>query len=160
MTMKAFISLVVLLFSLVAGLQAADPADPWKDQPILKGVTLSVFTAMGEYELWAEDWKKAKRSRLDSDRAMNVMAETTFIPLQMALEAHPNPKLLEQCLIFLGTTVPPEFDEMWGPRILEMAYLDKAVTKKVDEILKAKGLPTLDERGMGSKKGAVEEGQL
>jgi hypothetical protein len=35
---------------------------------------------------------------------------------------------------------------MWKARILEMAYLDKAVTKKVDELLKSKNLPSLEKR--------------
>ena len=152
--MKALTSLAVLIFSLAANLHGADP---WKDQPILIGLAYSVSTTMDEYEWWAEDWKKEKRRPTRSDQSMNLMAETTFIAIQMALDAHPNPKLLEQCLLFLGTTVPPEFDAMWRARFLEMAYLDKAVTKKVDEILKAKRLPTLDERAMGSKKAGTPE---
>jgi len=113
-------------------------ADPWKEQPILRAISLSVNTAMGEYELWAEDLRKAKRKPTDSDRSMNVLVETTFIPVQMALEAHPNPLLLEQCLKFLGTTVPPEFEHFWRARILEMADLDKAITRRVNELLKSK----------------------
>jgi hypothetical protein len=67
-------------------------ADPWKDQPILYAIWLSASTAMGEYEFWAEDWKKGKRNPTNSDQSMNLMAETTLISVQMALEEHPNPK--------------------------------------------------------------------
>ncbi|MDQ3620904.1 MAG: hypothetical protein M3463_00210 [Verrucomicrobiota bacterium] len=140
--------LIALCFCSSVHLQASDA---WKEQPILQAIRLSVFTAMGEYELWAEEWKKVKRSPTSSDRSMNVMVETTFIVIQMALEAHPNPPLLEQCLKFLGTTVPPEFDDMWRARILEGAYLDKATSKKVNEMLKSKNLPSLEERASGPK---------
>jgi len=124
-------------------------ADAWKEQPIARAFERSATTTMGEYELWAEEWKRGKRTLTSSDVSVNLMAETTFIAVQMALGAHPNPELLERCLTFLGTIVPPECDDLWRARILEMAYLDKAITQKVDEILKAKKLPTLNDRAMG-----------
>ena len=153
--MKTLIWILIALISCSAN--SLQGAEPWKEQPILQALGLSLSTNMGEYESWMEEWKKDKRVPTRSDQSINLMTETTFIVVQMALEAYPNPKLLEQCLIFLGTTVPPEFEGMWRPRFLEMAYLDKAVTKKVDEILKAKGLPTLDERAMSSKKAGTPE---
>jgi hypothetical protein len=124
-------------------------AEPWKEQPLLRALRLSVFTTMDEYESWAEDWRKAKRSPTDSDRSMNLMAETTFLTIQMALEDHPNPLILEKCLIFFGTTVPSEFDHLWNARILEMADVDQAITKKVNDMLKSKNLPSLEKRAMG-----------
>lgn len=126
-------------------------ADEWKEQPILRAIKLSANTAMGEYELWAEDWKKGKREITSSDQAINVMAETSLIAVQMALEGNPNPFFLEQCLKFLGTMVPPEFDHMWRARKLEMADLDMATTKKVDEWLKSKNLPSLVNQAMQKK---------
>ncbi len=106
---------------------------------------------MGEYESWAEEWRKEKRSPTSSDDSMNLMTETTFIVVQMSLKAHPDPALLEKCLIFLGTIVQPEFDRFWKARILEMADLDEATTKNVDAILKSKNLPSLVERAMSKK---------
>lgn len=144
------LTLVLIAFSFCSSSNLRG-ADPWKEQPIFKAITVSAFTAMGEYEFWAKDWRKAKRSPTDSDDSMNLMAETALLPMEMALEAHPNPSLLEKCLIFLGTIVQPEFDHLWRTRILEMADLDEATTKKVDAMLKSKNLPSLEERAMGSK---------
>lgn len=127
-------------------------ADPWKEQPILTALQLSMSTTMTEYESWVEEWRKEKRSATSTDQAINLMAETTFLTAQMALEAHPDPELLEKCLIFLGVTVPPEFDDLWRARILEMASLDEAITRKVDVVLKAKNLPGLEARAMGRRK--------
>lgn len=139
------------LFSLT-NLQAADP---WKEKPILYAIWLSASTSMGEYELWAEDWKKGKRKPETSDYTINLLTETPLIAVQMALEDEPNPLILERCLKFLGTQVQPEFDHMWKARILEMADLDKKVTRKVNEMLKSKNLPSLEELAMtptGGKK--------
>ncbi len=126
-------------------------ADPWKEQPIAKAFARSIATTIGEYELWAEEWRREKRSPTDSDRTINLMAETTFIAIKWALEAHPNPPLLERCLIFLGTVVPPEFDYLWRATILEMADVDHATSRKVNEVLKSKNLPSLEERALGRK---------
>lgn len=147
--MKTLIS-VLIAFSFCCSLHLR-AEEPWKEQPILKAVALSAYTAMSEYEFWADDWRKEKRSPTDSDCAMNLMAETALFPMQMALKAHPEPLLLEKCLIFLGTTVQPAFDPLWRTRILEMADLDEAITKKVDAMLKSKNLPSLEERAMGPK---------
>jgi hypothetical protein len=123
--------------------------EAWETQTVLKAVEISAETTMGEYEAWAHQWKTRKRGGTNDDRTINVMAESTFIIVQMALEAHPHPQLLERCLLFLGTTVPPEFDDWWRSRILEMADVDKIMTAKVNEVLKSKNLPTLSERAMG-----------
>ncbi|MGV3530768.1 MAG: hypothetical protein ACO1QR_00250 [Chthoniobacteraceae bacterium] len=143
--------LLFLIFSISGFATSVQSADPWKEQPIFKAVWLSAATTTGEYEHWAGEWKKQKRSRTSCDQSINLMAETNFIAIQMALNAHPNPQLLEQCLVFLGTIVPQEFDDLWRARILEMADIDKVVTMKVDELLKSKKLPGLEERAMGRR---------
>ena len=140
--------LIALIFCPVTTVQGADP---WKEQPIARAFERSIATTIGEYEWWAEEWRREKRTATDSDRTINLMAETTFIAIKLALEAHPNPPLLERCLTFLGTTVPPEFNHLWQQTILEMADVDHAATRKVNEMLKAKNLPGLEERAMTRK---------
>jgi hypothetical protein len=142
--------LIVSGFCPSANLQAADP---WTEKPVLSAIWHSAGTAMTELELWAADWKKLKRKPANSDYSINLMTETSLIAVQYALEEHPNPGILEQCLIFLGTQVQPEFDYMWKARILEMAYLDEAVTKKVNAMLKARNLPSLEEVAMSPSGG-------
>lgn len=147
--MKALVFvLIALMFCPATTVQGADP---WKEQPIARAFERSIATTIGEYELWAEEWRREKRSPTDSDRTINLMAETTFIAIKLALGAHPNPPLLERCLTFLGTTVPPEFDDLWRATILEMADLDHATSRKVNEVLKSKNLPSLEQRAMGRK---------
>lgn len=145
---STFLALAIVVLCSSRHLHAADP---WKEKPILSALQLSVSTTMTEYESWVEEWRKEKRSANSTDQSINLMAETTFLTVQMALEAHPNPQLLEKCLIFLGVTVPPEFDDLWRARILEVASLDQTTTGKVDAMLKAKNLPGLEARAMGRK---------
>ena len=141
----------VLVTLLLCSATTVRGADPWKEQPIAQAFARSIATTIGEYEWWAEEWRRDKRSPTDSDRTINLMAETTFIAIKLALEAHPNPPLLERCLIFLGTVVPPEFDDLWRATILEMADVHHATSRKVNEVLKSKRLPSLEERAMSRK---------
>lgn len=139
----------MLLFTLIA-ITFCSPikmygVDEWREQRVLSAILVSAGTAISEYESWADDLSKAKRSLKDSDHSINLMTESIFLVVQMALAEHPNPRLLEECLIFLGTKVRPEFKDLWAARILEMADLDPAVTKKVSEILKSKNLRILVE---------------
>lgn len=142
------LALSVLIFGWATTLQGADP---WKEQPIARAFERSIATTLGEYEWWAEEWRREKRSPTESDRTINLMAETTFIAIKLALEAHPNPPLLERCLTFLGTAVPPEFRYLWEATILEMVDVDHATSQKVNEALKAKNLPPLKEEALGGK---------
>lgn len=147
--MKTFAFVLIALG--LCSLSHLHAADPWKEQPILSTLHLSAVTAIGEYEFWVEEWKKEKRKPTISDNSINLMAETTLLNAQMALEAHPNPQLLEQCLTFLGTIIPPEFDHVWRARKLEMAGVDEAITRKVDAKLKSQNLPSLVDQAMGRK---------
>ena len=142
------IAVAVLVFASANNLQAADP---WKEQPIARAFTRSIDTTIAEYEWWAAEWRREKRSPTQLDTTINLMAETTFIAIKLALDEHPNPQLLERCLLFLGTTVPPEFEYLWQQTMLEMADVDHAISRKVKETLKAKNLPTLEDRVKSGK---------
>ena len=98
--------------------------NPWEKDPILKSINLSAQTIMSEYEDWAKDWAKEERKPLKSDQIINRLTEGFFITLIQSLKSDPNPKLQDQMIQFLDTTVPPQFDDTWRFIFIECTNLN------------------------------------
>lgn len=102
----------LLLFGTAYGNPAKNARD-WEKDSVLKANWALSQNIMGEYEAWSEDWTKGARKPSREDQAINQLVEFHFVYLIHLLALAPNPELVVQCLRFLDTQVPPEFDHMW-----------------------------------------------
>ena len=69
--------------------------DPWKKQGVLDGLGGLIHGAMYDYEQWMKVRGRDKGGLTEADQTINVLIETAFIPVQLALDEHPN------CLVTL-----------------------------------------------------------
>lgn len=143
-----------ILLALVVSQALLNPStaaeDPWKTQPELRRLWLIAETMIWNYADWSDEYRESGRQPGPADWTVNHMTVEVLLQVHTALGESPNAELQRECLLLLGEKVPREFDDLWRMLHLEMdANLDKAVSHEVGEILKKKGLPSLQDRAMG-----------
>lgn len=142
--------LLALALSLTAVFPSTAAEDPWKTRPELGRLWLIASTMIWNYADWSDEYRESGRQPGPADWTVNHMTEEVLIQVHAALGESPNAELQRECLLLLGEKVPLEFDDIWRMLHLEMdANLDKTVSREVGEILKRKGLPSLQDRAMG-----------
>lgn len=117
----------------------------WEKDPVLKANWDLSKNVMGEYEAWSEEWTKSARKPTIEDQTINQLVEFHFVCLIQLLAIAPNPELQMQCLRFLDTQVPPEFDGMWAFVFIEFSNVAKDAEGKP---LQSEHLTNLTRRAM------------
>lgn len=157
MKTQYFIISLVLLAVAQISLAGNQQADFWEKDPVLKALKIGIHETMGDYSEWVDGRTKTEKGN-ETDVIINELTDNSFLALITALNRHPNAALLEECLLFLGTKVPDEFDEIWNFTLIEMNDIDEAISAKVTKALAEKGKKPLQDRFMRPpKKGNGEK---
>jgi len=98
------------------------------------------------YEEWSESWIESDREVDPEDIMINIMMQASVVGATKYLRKHPHPTLLRRCLLFMGRSVPVEFDDRWNHALLELANVNHEVTMGIDRLLAKEGHLTLHQR--------------
>lgn len=141
--------LLALSLFFASSLASSAAESPWETRPELRQLRTMALSVIDDYSDWSDEYRDSGRKASSADRTVNHIAENLLIQVLAALGKEPNAELQRRCLLFLGETVPPEFDHIWNMVLLEMdANLDQTVSREIREILEKKGLPALSDRAM------------
>lgn len=139
--------IALLLFGTAYGDPTKNTRD-WEKDPVLKANWALSQNVMGEYEAWSEEWKKSAREPTSEDQTINQLVESFFVYLINLWALAPNPELQVQCLRFLDTQVPPEFDGLWAFVFIEFSNVARDAN---GQPLQSDHLTNLKRRAMGTK---------
>ncbi len=141
----------VLFALLLLGTACGNPPKntrDWEKDPVLKANWALSQNIMREYEAWSKEWTKSARKPTNEDQTINQLAEFFFVYLINLWAISPNPELQVQCLRFLDTQVPPEFDGLWAFVFIEFSN----VARNADgQPLQSEHLTNLARRAMNVK---------